>query len=452
VETTRGFIRNMVTKPAPMLSSNDGAAQSRRSLGTPREEVVAISHPAGSSVVWIVNQYAGSPRHGMEYRHYYLARGLAHRGHTVVVVSGSRSHLYTAPPQVLRPFTLELIDGVTYCWVAVPCYERAISVGRVLNMAAFALRLERLPTDRLPRPDAILVSSPSLFPLPVAARWARRFGARLVFEVRDIWPLTLCELGGLSTWHPLVVLMQWLEDYGYRKADRVVSVLPAAAGHMVSRGMDPRKFYYLPNGIDLAGPSMDGGAPSAVRDAIRSGVFTVGFVGTLGRANVLEALVDAARMLGPDEAQIVVVGHGPERDQLAERAAGLRNLTFVGPIPKLQVAAALELFDACYVGYRRSSLYRFGVSPNKLYDYMAARRPVLFAADAANQPVREADCGCTVAPEDSAALAAAIRSLAACSPAERERLGANARAYVEQRHDYERLADGLADILLGDER
>jgi glycosyltransferase involved in cell wall biosynthesis len=403
-------------------------------------------------VVWIVNQYVGSPRHGMEYRHYHLARGLAERGHRVVVVSGSRSHLFTQPPQVSRPFTLEPVDGVTYCWVAVPRYERAISLGRVLNMAAFALQLEVLPTGRLTRPDAILVSSPSLFPVPVASRWARRFGARLVFEVRDIWPLTLRELGGLSARHPLVALMQRLEDFGYRKADRVISVLPAAADHMVSRGMDPRKFHYLPNGIDLTEPPTDGAAPGAVRDAIRPGVFTVGFVGTLGRANVLETLVDAARLLGPGEAQIVVVGHGPERDQLTARAAGLPNITFVGPIPKRQVGAAVELFDACYVGYRRSPLYRFGVSPNKLYDYMAAGRPVLFAAAAANQPVREADCGRTVPPEDPASLAAAIRSLAACSPAERERLGANARAYVEERHDYGRLADELADILLGDER
>jgi glycosyltransferase involved in cell wall biosynthesis len=402
-------------------------------------------------VVWIVNQYVGSPRHGMEYRHYHLARGLAERGHRVVVVSGSRSHLFTQPPQVSRPFTLEPVDGVTYCWVAVPRYERAISLGRVLNMAAFALQLEVLPTGRLTRPDAILVSSPSLFPVPVASRWARRFGARLVFEVRDIWPLTLRELGGLSARHPLVALMQRLEDYGYRKADRVISVLPAAADHMVSRGMDPGKFHYLPNGIDLTEPPTDE-APGAVRDAIRPGVFTVGFVGTLGRANVLETLVDAARLLGPDEAQIVVVGHGPERDQLTARAAGLPNITFVGPIPKRQVGVAVELFDACYVGYRRSPLYRFGVSPNKLYDYMAAGRPVLFAASAANQPVREADCGRTVPPEDPASLVAAIRSLAACSPAERERLGANARAYVEERHDYGRLADQLAHILLGDER
>jgi glycosyltransferase involved in cell wall biosynthesis len=399
-------------------------------------------------VIWIVNQYAGSPRHGMEYRHYHLARALVARGHRVVVITGTRSHLFTRPPEVSRPFTLETIDGITYCWVAGPRYERAISLGRILNMVAFALRLERLPVERLPRPDAILVSSPSLFPLPVAARWAKRFGARFAFEVRDIWPLTLRELGGLSTRHPLVLLMQWLEDFGYRSADVVVSVLPAAAGHMQSRGMDPGKFHYLPNGIELDG-RVERAAPDVVRRAIRPGAFTVGFVGTLGRANVLETLIDAAKLVAPDGVQVVVVGHGPERDQLLARADGATNIAFVGPIPKEQVAPALGLFDACYVGYRRSSLYRFGVSPNKLYDYMAAGRPVLFAADAANQPVQEADCGRTVPPEDPQALADAIRSLAAASPDERARLGANARAYVAEHHDYARLADRLAEVVLG---
>jgi len=275
--------------------------------------------PKASAVIWMINQYAGSPRHGMEYRHYYLARALSEQGHTVVVVSGTRSHLFTQPPRVRKRYTSEVIDGVTYCWVAVPDYERAISVRRVFNMAVFALRLTRVPVGRLPAPDAILVSSPSLFPLPVASRWARRLGARLVFEVRDIWPLTLRELGGLSERHPLMALMQRFEDYGYRRADAVVSVLPAAEAHMVSRGMDRRKFHYLPNGVDLKRPPTQSAAPR-VQEAIRPGRFTVGFVGTLGRANVLETLIDAARLLGPDEAQIVVVGHGPERDQLVARA------------------------------------------------------------------------------------------------------------------------------------
>jgi glycosyltransferase involved in cell wall biosynthesis len=216
--------------------------------------------------------------------------------------------------------------------------------------------------------------------------------------------------------------------------------------------MDRAKFHYVPNGINLAGHSVDGEAPRAVREAIREGTFTVGFVGTLGRANVLETLIDAARRLDPEEAQVVVVGHGPERDRLVARAADVPNVAFVGPVPKDQVAAAIALFDACYVGFRHSPLYRFGVSPNKLYEYMAAGRPVLFAADATNQPVREADCGRTVPSENPVALAAAIRSLVACSPEERERLGANARSYVATRHDYARLADQLADILLNGRR
>jgi glycosyltransferase involved in cell wall biosynthesis len=220
---------------------------------------------------------------------------------------------------------------------------------------------------------------------------------------------------------------------------------------MVSRGMDPAKFRYLPNGIDLSTPT-DRDAPVSVRSAVREGIFTVGFVGTLGRANVLETLIDAAKLLDPGEAQIVIVGHGAERDGLVARAAGAPNVTFTGPVPKAAVAASIRCFDACYVGYRRSSLYRFGVSPNKLYEYMAAGRPVIFAADAANQPVRDADAGRTVAPEDPVALADAIRSLIAAPPAERERLGANARAYVERHHDYERLADELAALLDGGAR
>jgi glycosyltransferase involved in cell wall biosynthesis len=201
--------------------------------------------------------------------------------------------------------------------------------------------------------------------------------------------------------------------------------------------------------VDLDGRGREGASPDVVRRAIRPGTFTVGFVGTFGRANSLETLIDAARLLQPDDARVVLVGQGPERRQLMARAADLPNVEFVGPVLQAEVGPTVELFDACYVGYRRSSLYRFGVSPNKLYEYMAAGRPVLFAADAANQPVEEADCGRTVAPEDPGALAESIRSLAACSPQERARMGANARAYVASHHDYARLADTLAGILLG---
>ena len=107
---------------------------------------------------------------------------------------------------------------------------------------------------------------------------------------------------------------------------------------------------------------------------------------------------------------------------------------------KPDVPATLKAFDVCYVGYHRSPLYRLGISPNKVFDYMAAARPIILAASAANDPVRDGKCGLTVEPDDPAALAQAIRSLKSVPPAERARIGSNGRTYVERVHSYAGLA------------
>jgi glycosyltransferase involved in cell wall biosynthesis len=401
--------------------------------------------------VWFVNQYTGSSRHGMEFRHFELARHLVGLGHTVVVISGSYSHLFVQQPEARGTYTFETLDGVNYCWVRVPVYRRAMSFGRVVNMLVFMLRLFRLPVARLPAPDAIVVSSPSLFPILPAERWARRWKARLVFEVRDIWPLTLQELGGLSRFHPLVAVMRWFEARAYRVADSVVSVLPAAAPHLESRGMSSNKLTVIPNGVGsdaLGEPIL--APPSQVEAVTARYPFTIGFVGTLGAANALDALIEAARLLSREDIGFVLVGQGSDGPRLQSLAAGLEHVAFVGPVAKNEVPATLRTFDACYVGYRASPLYRFGISPNKVFDYMAASRPIILAASAANDPVREAGCGLTVPPDDPVALATSIQTLRAMSPAERDRLGRNARAFVEREHTYAILASRYLKVLRGE--
>lgn len=403
-------------------------------------------------VVWFVNQYAGSPHHGMEFRHYELGRQLVKLGARVVVISASYSHLFAHPPAVRATYQLEEVDGLTYCWVRVPPYGRAISVGRVRNMVVFMLRLFRLPTRRLPPPDAIVVSSPSLFPILPASLWGRRAGRRLVFEVRDIWPLTLQELGGLSRLHPLVAVMDWFERFAYRVADTVVSVFPAAAPHYLDRGMAPGKLRVVPNGASPdAFLEPDRPAPKQVRAVVESGAFTVGFVGTLAVANAIENLIDAARLLADAHVRFVIVGNGSEGGRLRSLAADLPNVTFVGPVGKPEVPATLRAFDLCYIGYQRSPLYRFGISSNKVFDYMAASRPIVLAADAANDWVQAAGCGITVPPDDPAALASAIRIMQGMPAAELSRLGANGRAYVEREHSYAVLARRYLPILTGED-
>lgn len=384
----------------------------------------------------------------MEYRHYELGRELVRLGVTVVVVSGSYSHLFARRPITTGAYTFEDIAGLTYCWVRIPTYGKAMSVRRVVNMIVFTLRLYRLPLGRLPTPDAIIVSSPSPFPILPVERWARRWRCRLVFEVRDLWPLTLQELGGLSPRHPLVAVMSWFERRAYRVADVVVCVLPAARSHFEAHGMAPEKLRLIPNGVSdeaLAEPTS--APPERVREAITAGTFTLGFVGTLGMANALEALIGAARLLVDEDVRLVIVGHGPDEDRLRALASGLANVDFVGAVAKADVPATLRTFDACYVGYHRSPLYRFGIAPNKVYDYMAAGRPIILASQAANDPVRDADCGITVEPDDPIALSEAIRWLRAMPSSQRARLGANGRAYVEREHSYRGLAQRYLSVL-----
>jgi glycosyltransferase involved in cell wall biosynthesis len=402
-------------------------------------------------VIWLVNQYAGSPAHGMEFRHYELGRQLAALGHQVVVVSGSFSHLFTSPPTIHGAYTFESIDGVSYCWVKVPAYRRPTSLGRVINMAVFAARLYRLPIRHLARPDAIVVSSPSPFPILPAGRWAKRFGARLIFEVRDIWPLTLQELGGLSGRHPLVILLRWFERRAYRDAERVVSVLPEAGSYLERHGVPADRIAVIQNGISPEALSVQSrSVPPAIQTATSRPSFNVGFVGTLGVANALETLVDAARLVADEGINVVIVGHGSDEARLRERASDLPNVIFVGPVSKADVPGALQAFDACYVGYHRSPLYRFGISPNKLFDYMAAGRPVILAAAAANDPVGEGGCGITVPPDDPPALADAFRQLRDMPTQERDRLGANGRAFVQREHSYAALARRFASVIAAD--
>jgi glycosyltransferase involved in cell wall biosynthesis len=145
----------------------------------------------------------------------------------------------------------------------------------------------------------------------------------------------------------------------------------------------------------------------------------------------------------------MIWGDGPERLALERRAAeaGLSHVRFLGRIPKQSVHDALRACDALYLGWKRSSVYRFGVSPNKLFDYMAAARPIVHATSAPLDPVAECGCGASVEAEDPAALARAIEQITSLSAAERAELGARGRRRAEEQHDYPMLAARMLDAV-----
>jgi glycosyltransferase involved in cell wall biosynthesis len=411
--------------------------------------------------ILLINHYAGSVLHGMEYRPYYLAREWVRRGHRVTIVASSTSHLRNQAPALNGQRRLdETIDGIDYIWLATPSY-RGNGAARVRNMAAFVSRLWRDAAQLASgiRPDVVIASS--TYPLDIwpARRIARQAGARLLFEVHDLWPLSPMELGGYSRWHPFIMLLQAAENYACRHADAVVSILPKVGAHLEAHGMAAHKLHLIPNGVDPAewlddGTALDPGLGASLDRLRRHGKFVVGYAGTHGIANALHTLVEAAARLQSHPIAFVLVGAGPEKAALQRMAQelGLSNVHFFDPVPKAQVPALLQRFDLAYIGWHRQPLYRFGISPNKLIDYMMAARPVLHAVDAGNDPVAEAGCGMTVAPEQPQAIADAILSITALSPARRAQLGQRGRAFALAHHTYPVLGQRFLTALAGEPR
>jgi len=395
----------------------------------------------------------------VEYRPYYLAREWVRAGHKVTIVAASASHVRTQAPQMGRRARMEeTIDGIDYVWLAAPPY-RGNGAARVRNMAAFLWRL-RAAGEQLARtvkPDAVIASS--TYPLDIwpAARIAHRAGARLLYEVHDLWPLSPMELGGYSPRHPFIVLLQAAEDFACRRADAIVSILPKVRPHLEAHGMAPHKLHLVPNGVDpdewqgQAAPLP--GRLEVVLDGLRQqGRFVVGYAGTHGIANALGTLLDAARRLRGQPVAFVLVGAGPDKPALEARAAelGLGNVHFFDPVAKSQVPALLQRFDVAYIGWRRQPLYRFGISPNKLIDYMMAGRPIVHAVEAGNDPVIEAGCGLTVAPDDPQAIADAVLAMQALDAPARAALGRRGRAHALANHTYPVLGQRFLTALAGE--
>jgi len=399
--------------------------------------------------ILLINHYAGSPELGMEYRPYYLAREWTRAGHQVLILAASQSHVRSKQP---APGS-HRIDGIHYQFYSTPEYS-GNGIGRVKNIWSFCRQVWK-DADIVAsgfEPDVVIGSSTYPMDMWVAKRIARKAKAKLVYEVHDLWPLSPIELSGMSPRHPFAMLCQKAENDAYRDADVVVSMLPKVQGHMADHGLDLKKLVIVPNGITL--DEWEGTPPALSEELTRyfgaqQGRVVVGYAGSHGLPNALDVLLDAAHLLKDEPISIVMVGGGHEKARLASRvqAEGLSNVTLFDPIPKAQIPALLARLDIAYIGWQRTPIYRFGIAPNKLMDYMMAERAVLHSVEAGNDPVAEAGAGLTVPPEDPMAVAAGLRRLAALSAEERAAMGRRGRAFVLAQHTYPVLAQRFLDAL-----
>lgn len=395
----------------------------------------------------------------MEYRPYYLGREWVRAGHRVCIAAASYSHVRAVQPTAgataIRSPVTENIDGVGYRWFPTARY-RGNGVLRVRNVFGFLRGVwsdaRRIVSEE--GPHVVIASSTYPFDIWVARRLASMSGARVIFELHDLWPLSPVELGGMSRWHPFVLLCALAERAAYCESDAVVSMLPKVGEYVEARGFAVRQLHLVSNGVseeDWArkGQEVGGELGEHLHRERALGNCVVGYAGAHGVPNALDTLLDAAKLLAGDPIRIVLVGDGHEKVRLQRRVVkeGLVNVKMFAPVSRPQVRSLLESFDIAYLGLKKEPLFRYGVSPNKLMDYMMAAKPIVYAVESGNDPVGDAGCGLTVGADSPEEVAAGIRRLARASAADRLAMGMKGRSYVQEHHSYPVLAKKFLSVM-----
>jgi glycosyltransferase involved in cell wall biosynthesis len=385
-------------------------------------------------------------------RHHELARFLAGRGDKVTVIASPVSYL-TGAPLRLPTFSEKMggeqeRDGVriirTYTYRALhkSFVHRIFSFFSFMTSSFFAgLAVKNV--------DLVWGTSPPIFQGGTAWLLARLKRVPFLFEVRDLWPTFAIAVGVLK--NPMLIkLSLWLEGFLYRHADQVVVNSPGYIAHVTGRGA--QRVELIPNGADpqMFDPADQG---TSFRSANRlADKYVVLYAGAHGMSNDLSVVLEAAKILQDApvtlEVMVTFLGDGKEKPALQKQAAdmGLSNVLFLPPVAKTEMAAALAGADACLAILKPIEEYKT-TYPNKVFDYMAAGRPVVLAIDGViRQMVEAAHCGVFAQPGDPAALAQAIRQLAADKVASRQ-MGLTGRAYLEQHFSRSVVAEKLAGIL-----
>jgi glycosyltransferase involved in cell wall biosynthesis len=398
--------------------------------------------------IWWINHYALPPITAGGTRHYYFARQLIKRGHEVTLVASNYNHFtHQYVPTSVKPGQKDQAYEVPFIWIPTRTY-RGNTIARFYNMLEFSYRLLRKKyLSRVEKPDLIIGSSPHLFAAFSAERLARRLNVPFVLEVRDIWPDTLVDLGRFTQRHPLIKIMKSIERKLYQRAKRVICLLPSADTYLIENGVDKNNILWLPNAIDADS------VPQTQNSNTEK--FTVMYAGSHGIANNLDTILDAAKLLRDqgyaDKIHLQLVGNGPEKPRLQARAnaENIHNISFLPPVAKKDIYHTLAQANVFIMLLKDSPVFRWGISPNKLFDYLIMQRPVIYGVETPFNPIEQHNAGLSVPPGNPSALAQAILKLYAYPKETLAAMGERGKNYVLRQHSVGHLTDKLENLLLG---
>lgn len=355
--------------------------------------------------VWILNHYAGGMYVDKGGRHYNFAKYLKQAGYEPMVFCAVSRHGKPEPyfemGGLWEERTAEEI-GVPWVFVRARTYT-GNGKQRVLNMLDFYRNVKKAAkeyAEKHGKPDIIYASSVHPLTLLAGIQLAKRFGVKCVCEVRDLWPESLVAYGIAGPRNPAVIALRWLEKWLYVHADAVIFTMEEAYDYILERGWDREisrsKVHYINNGVDLESfrynrehfriedPDLD--EPNTIK---------IVYTGSIRLVNNIDLLVDAAKRVKDPRIKFLIWGDGDQLPILRRRVLDekIGNVVFKGRVEKKYIPSIVSRADYNYINGADNDILRFGISPNKLFDYFAAGKPVLMCLRAKYNPAERFSCG-----------------------------------------------------------
>jgi glycosyltransferase involved in cell wall biosynthesis len=403
--------------------------------------------------IWILNHYAITPDMPGGTRHYDFSKELIKRGYRVTIFASSFHYSQHKELKLTKKekYKVENVDGINFVWLKTFPYQKN-DWRRVINMISYMWRVYWLGkkisriNKEIKKPNIIIGSSVHLLAVLSAYWLSKKYKAKFMMEVRDLWPQTLVDMGKFEEGNPLIKILRFLEKFLYQKAQKIIILFPFGTEYITPLGVNKEKIVWISNGVNISNFRIIN------KKKNNNNSFKIMYIGAHGLANALGVILDAAHIIQDKEYEkirFVLVGDGNEKKKLIEykEKLKLKNIEFCESVAKGKIYDTLNEADVLIFNLRKVEVFKYGISPNKLSDYMAAGKPIIFSVNAVNNPIEDAECGISVPSENPEKMAEAIIRLYKMTPEERGIMGKRGREYVEKYHSIPVLVDKLEKVI-----
>lgn len=394
--------------------------------------------------IWYISKYANVPTSEGATRHFMLSKSMANYGHDITLIY-SRSNGF----KHLRSFMLfnkQLFDDVKCIMINGPVINLGFNIKRLLSWIGFEVKLLFFSITRKSkkRPDVVIVSSLSLITFISGIILKKIFKSKLILEVRDIWPDSVIQIGKISEHGIIAKVLRWIEKQGYKNADGIIATMPRFDLYLFERYGIRTNFKCIPQGYDKTWiNSFD----DFIESPFNEKFFNVCYAGTIGRANYVEHLLQAAILLKDTNIRFYILGNGEMKNKLQEEFFNFSNIIFIDAIPKEYVVKFISRADLLVHMCSKHKMYKYGISPYKWIDYMLSGVPILVSYDGYQSIINEANCGFFIEAENIDILAKSIYNISNMDKEQLIKFGQNGKSYVYKHHDYNYLGQELLNFI-----